>query len=229
MTGGNSARAQMLAGIRKALGPGGGADARAAVAERLSRHPRNLVPARGQLPQDQQVELFAGMAAEVAATVERLPALADVPAAVASYLAGLNLPAEIRVAPDPELDSVPWAERPTLTVSRGAARDGDGASVTGAFAAIAETGTLMLASGDGHPTTLNFLPDTHIVVLRKGKVVGTYEEAWDRLRAAAGGFATGMPRTVNFVTGPSRTGDIEQKIELGAHGPRRLHILLVEE
>ena len=99
-------------------------------------------------------------------------------------------------------------------------------SVTGAFAAVAETGTLMLVSGPEHPTTLNFLPDTHIVVLERNAVVGTYEEAWDRLRAATGGAP--LPRTVNFVTGPSRTGDIEMQIELGAHGPRRLHILLVE-
>lgn len=227
----NSARAQMLGGIRKALGRSDANEtaARAAVAERLASHPRNLVPARAQIPQHQQVELFSKMATEVAATVERVPGLDAIPDVVAGYLAGLNLPAEIRLAPDASLDGIPWERRPTLTVSTGPARDSDGASLTGAFAAVAETGTLMLTSGPGHPTTLNFLPDTHIVVLRRSAVVGTYEEAWDRLRAAAAEFEGGVPRTVNFVTGPSRTGDIEQKIELGAHGPRRLHILLVEE
>ena len=83
----------------------------------------------------------------------------------------------------------------------------------------------MLLSGPDHPTTLNFLPDTHIVVLRASQVVGPYEDAWARLRAAA----TAMPRTVNFVTGPSRTADIEQTIQLGAHGPRRLHIVLIDD
>lgn len=229
-----SARAQMLGGIRKALGRSDANDAdetaaRAAVAERLGNHPRNLVPSRAQIPHDRQVELFTRMATEVAATVEPVAGLDSIPDAVAGYLAGLNLPAELRLAPDPALGGIPWEQRPTLTVTSGPARDSDGVSLTGAFAAVAETGTLMLTSNPGHPTTLNFLPDTHIVVLRRSAVVGTYEEAWDRLRAAAAGFAGGVPRTVNFVTGPSRTGDIEQKIELGAHGPRRLHILLVED
>lgn len=220
----SSARAQILGGIRKALGSAEGSDE---ARKRLAVHPRNLVPARAQLPHADQVELFTRMAAEVAATVERLPTLGDVPRAVAEYLAGLNLPAEIRVAPDAALDAIPWNERPTLTVSKGRARDSDGASVTGAFAGVAETGSLMLLSGAERPTTLNFLPDTHIVVLKRSQVVGTMEDAWDRLRGL--GAAGTMPRTVNFITGPSRTGDIEMRIELGAHGPRRLHILLVED
>jgi len=109
-------------------------------------------------------------------------------------------------------------------VRRGVAEDGDAVSVTASFAAVAETGTLMLVSGPESPTRNNFLPETHVVVLRAGEIVGTYEEAWDRLRAARA-----MPRVVNFITGPSRTGDIAQKLELGAHGPRRLHIVLVED
>ena len=99
-------------------------------------------------------------------------------------------------------------------------------SVTPAFAGIAETGTLMLTSGKDRPATLNFLPETHIVVLKASQVVGAYEDAWDLLRQAEGEGV--MPRSVNLITGPSRTGDIEQKIQLGAHGPRRLHIVVVE-
>ncbi len=86
----------------------------------------------------------------------------------------------------------------------------------------------MLTSGADRPTTLNFLPGTHIVVLRKNQVVGAYEEAWAKLRASAAARGEAMPRAVNFVTGPSRTGDIEQKLQLGAHGPIRLHIVLVD-
>jgi L-lactate dehydrogenase complex protein LldG len=85
----------------------------------------------------------------------------------------------------------------------------------------------MLISGAQTPTTLNFLPETHIVVVRCDQVVATYEDGWDRLRAAAK--TELLPRVVNFITGPSRTADIEQHIELGAHGPRRLHIVLVED
>src|SRR3546814_17374947 len=90
----------------------------------------------------------------------------------------------------------------------------------GAFAGIAETGTVMMASGPDAPITLNFLPENHVVVLRASQVAGTYEEAWQRLREARGRGV--MPRAVNLITGPSRTGDIEQTILLGAHGPRRL-------
>ncbi len=61
-------------------------------------------------------------------------------------------------------------------------------------------------------------------MVRAGQVVGAYEDGWDRLRAAGR-----MPRAVNFVTGPSRSGDIEQTLHLGAHGPRQLHIVLVED
>jgi L-lactate dehydrogenase complex protein LldG len=82
----------------------------------------------------------------------------------------------------------------------------------------------MMLSGPEHPTTLNMMPDTHIVVLRADQVVGSYEDGWDAVRRRD----KEMPRTVNFITGPSRTGDIEQTLQLGAHGPRRLHILLID-
>ena len=91
------------------------------------------------------------------------------------------------------------------------------------FAAIAETGTLMLPSAPERPTTLNLLAEAAIVVLAADRVVGAYEEAWDLLRAELGA----MPRNVMLVTGPSRSADIEQTLELGAHGPRRLHVVLV--
>ena len=118
-----------------------------------------------------------------------------------------------------------------LRIQRGKPSGAEGVGVTSAFAAVAETATLMIASGPDSPATMNFLPDTHVVVLPAARVVGPLEDAWDRLRATHDGPLTGaaMPRTVNLVTGPSRTGDIEQKIEMGAHGPRRLHVIVVED
>ncbi len=218
-------RDDILGGIRKALkrGPLDGAAADALRA-RLAAPTRNLVPARATALDDAgRIALFVAMAEEVQTTVDRVASLADVPAAVALYLASENLPAELVMAPDPALDAIPWGERPLLRLHRGKAAPGDQVSLTPAFAAIAETGTLMLTSGPDTPTTLNFLPDTHIVVLRADQVLPHYEEGWSRLRASGA-----MPRTVNFITGPSRTGDIEQRIQLGAHGPRRLHIVLVD-
>ena len=121
------------------------------------------------------------------------------------------------MAPDPGLDDIPWETRPLLRIRRGRAEPEDAVSLTPCFAAVAETGTLMLVSGAKTPTTLNFLPDTHIAVVRAGQIVASYEDGWDRLRAATvpAAPAPGLPRTVNFITGPSRTGDIEQRIVLG--------------
>jgi L-lactate dehydrogenase complex protein LldG len=220
-----SGRDDILVGIRKALkrGPLEGAAADALHAQ-FEDPKRNLIPARATVLDDAgRIDLFVAMAEEVQTTVDRVASLADVPAAVARYLASENLPAELVMAPDPALDAIPWGERPLLQLRRGKAAPGDQVSLTPAYAGIAETGTLMLTSGPETPTTLNFLPDTHIVVLRADQVLPHYEEGWSRLRASGA-----IPRTVNFITGPSRTGDIEQRIQLGAHGPRRLHIVLVD-
>ena len=167
------------------------------------------------------------MAVEQAATVARIASLDEVPAALADFLKGNNLAPKLRLAPSPELENLPWDGQPLLEVETGRAQGSDQVSLTGAVAGIAETGTLLLASGPEAPTTLNFLPDNHVVVLKASQVIGAYEDGWDRLRETHG--PGQLPRVVNFITGPSRTADIEQTIQLGAHGPRRLHVLLVED
>ena len=222
-------RERVLGGVRRALGRGGDADADAvatrAVSDRLAGRPRGPIPARSQLDPAAQVDLFETMAREQAATIVRVADADAIPAAVADYLKAANMPPQVRLAPDAHLTALPWEGQPLLEVATGRAAAEDRVSLTGAFAGIAETGTLMLLSGPTHPTTLNFLPEAHIVVLRAVDVVGPYEDAWARMRTKRGN--EDMPRTVNFVTGPSRTADIEQTIQLGAHGPRRLHIILV--
>jgi L-lactate dehydrogenase complex protein LldG len=220
-----TARDDILGGIRRALRRGPlPATAQTELAERVAAHRRNLVPARAAaLDPAARLDLFVAMAEEVQTTVARVASEADIPAEVARYLAAENLPAELVMAPDPALDRIPWDARPLLQLRRGRAEPGDAVSLSPCLAAVAETGTLMLVSGAETPTTLNFLPDTHIVVVRAGQVVASYEDGWDLLRSRGA-----MPRTVNFITGPSRTGDIEQRIQLGAHGPRRLHIVLVD-
>jgi L-lactate dehydrogenase complex protein LldG len=222
----SGARECILASIRSSLGRGS-VDANTAgeLRTRIATHRRNLIPARATvLDEAGRVDLFVAMAEEVQATVVRVPSLASVPEAVVHYLAAENLPAELVVAPDGELDAIPWEERPLLRIHRGRAEAEDKVSLTSCHAAIAESGTLMLISGPRNPTTLNFLPDTHIVVVHREQVVAVYEDGLDRLRTSGK-----LPRVINFITGPSRTADIEQHIELGAHGPRRLHIVLVEE
>jgi len=222
----SEARGQILGRIRGALGRGSlSPDVAAELAERVAAHRRNLVPARAaSLDPAARIDLFVRMAEEVQTTVARVASPENVPAEVARYLAAENLPAELVMAPDPALDALPWRERPLIGIRRGRAEAADQVSLTPCLAAVAETGTLMLTSGAQTPTTLNFLPDTHIVVVHAGQIVASYEDGWDLLRARGG-----LPRTVNFVTGPSRTGDIEQRIQLGAHGPRRLHVVLVDD
>jgi L-lactate dehydrogenase complex protein LldG len=222
----SDARDQILSDIRAGLRRGRlWGDEAQAVADRLATPRRNLIPARAAaLDHEGQVALFVAMAEEVDTTVTRVTGAAAVPGAVADYLSAQNLPARLVMTPDPKLGEIPWSERPLLELRTGVAEDGDAAGVTGCFAAIAETGTLMLVSGPETPTRNNFLPDTHIAVLKASEVVAAYEDGWDRLRRRGA-----MPRTVNFITGPSRTGDIEQRLVLGAHGPRRLHIVLIDD
>ncbi len=222
-----TARSQILDGIRRALHRGELSGlARQAVETRLATPLRGPVIARAELPQAEKVALFCQWAEFNSATVARVAAT-EVAGEVTAYLARNNLPAEAAMAPSPLLEGYDWAGQEMLSLRRGAGRGDDQVSITGAFAAIAETGTLVMASGPDHPVSLNLLPDTHIVVLREADIVAGYEDVWIRLRQRYG--KDGMPRTVNTITGPSRTADIEQTIELGAHGPRRLHIVLVRE
>ncbi|MFN4311564.1 MAG: lactate utilization protein C [Ferrovibrio sp.] len=204
-----------------------------AVAERIKSHPRNLLPQRAQKPHAEQVALFTAKVEALTVTVDRIASAAEAPEKISDYLARHNLPSRLRVAPDPLLQTLPWDQRPMLQVEYGGGRSQDLVSVTPAFAAIAETGTLMLHSSSTTPTTLHFVPDHHIVVLKSSQVTGTMEEAFQRLRDKLGAgdktAAENWPRTVNFVTGPSRTADIEGVPVLGAHGPRRLHIVLIED
>ncbi|GAB4394937.1 MAG: lactate utilization protein [Kiloniellaceae bacterium] len=224
----SGSKQQILAAVRRSLRREQPDEAtRAELEQRLTAPRANLVPQRAQIPHAEQLDLMEQMLKELSATVVRLGSAAEVPQAVADYLKNENLPPQVRLAPRDDLRALPWDGQPLLEVEEGIARAEDATSVTGTFAGIAETGTLMMASGPEAPITLNFLPENHIVVLRASQVTGTYEEAWTRLRAVVG--QGKMPRAVNFITGPSRTGDIEQTILLGAHGPRRLHVLLVDD
>ncbi len=198
---------------------------------RLAGHPRHLIPARSRVSRPEQIALFIRNIEKEFGSVARVANLAAIPDAVADYLAAQNLPTDFAMAPHPELADIPWATRPLLVQRIGRAQPTDLVSLQHGYAAIAETGTLMLPAAPERPTTLNLLSDTFLVVLRASRIVGAYEEAWDLLRAEnhdqrSGGF---MPRNVMLVTGPSRSADIESTLELGAHGPRRLHVLLVDD
>ena len=165
------------------------------------------------------VEHFVAKMREKAATVETLDALAEVGTAVQRFLTQIQAPLRVRVAG--ALRDFHWPE--DLQVEHGAAQREDLTSITPCFAALAESGGVVTLSGPDTPSTLNFVPDNHIVIVRAPQVQRHLEDVWALWRATG----RPMPRTLNIISGPSRTADIEQTIQLGAHGPRRLHILLI--
>ncbi|AKJ27178.1 LutC/YkgG family protein [Caldimonas brevitalea] len=209
-------RSLVLNNIRAALGRGeltGSAAARVGV---RSAPPRSVPTPAGTA---EVVEQFVARATALSMTLERVACRDDVPGAVAAYLAARRLAPHIVVAAP--LAPCEWPA--SLTVRVGPARQHDAVGVTPCFAAIAETGSLVLLSSAGTPTSLNFVPDDHIVVLGRAQIVARQEEVWTRLRSKP------MPRAVNIVSGPSRTADVEQVVQLGVHGPRRVHVVLVEQ
>ena len=197
------------------------------VRHRLVTHPSGTIPARSLGNHDACLVLFQGMLANQGAEVARVNDPEGVVKAIAAYLAKLELPTELRISEEPVLVTLPWLLAPKLTQTYGNPSPSDQVGLSRAIAGVAETGTLFLISGAGNPTSLNFLPETHIVMVDEGDIAGCYEEAWGRLRALYGEGT--LPRTVNWISGPSRTADIEQTIIRGAHGPKRLFVVILDE
>lgn len=153
-------------------------------------------------------------------TLEEVADIGAVPVAAAAYLASQGLPPAL--VGWPEFDALPWRAAGLDWASR-PVNSHDAVGLTGAFCGIAETGTLMLVAGPGEPATTSLLPETHIAVVDAAHVVLNMEAAF-ALHCEERGV---LPHTVNFVSGPSRTGDIELTLVLGAHGPCRVHVLLL--
>jgi len=216
-------RDQILSSVRRGLARRRGPGLAATAVQRQTRV--RLLPERVQAGHQKLIALFVTMAEEAACTVEPLAAMAAVPMAVARFVESQQPAPEIVLAPAAEVSGLPWETDTRLVTRIGRANGDTELSVTPAFAGIAETGTLMLISGAATPTSLNFLPARHVVVLSESRIVGAYEDAWDLLPKGLGH----MPRTVNFVTGPSRSGDIGQTLYMGAHGPLEVHILLIRD
>jgi L-lactate dehydrogenase complex protein LldG len=213
-----SARDEILGRVRHGVGKDDFAARRAAAEAWLSARTAGPQPAlAGDL-----VERFRVKAEYLASTVAEVSALAEVPAAVAGYLTANGLGHQ--AVATPELGDPDWPAA-GLAVEPRPAVDADTVGISGCFCAIAETGTLMLLSGPPTPATVSLLPETHIALVPVARIVATMEDAFALLRAEHGE----LPRAVNFISGPSRTGDIEQTIVLGAHGPCRVHLILIGE
>ena len=218
-------RDAVLGRVRRALRHDGDRGAARAAAEAyVAAHAQGPRPTRP----DDLVAHFRQRATDMASTVESVASLADIPAAVARYIDALVLPPALAAQQSrqgvcwPEFAGLDWQgaglqieARPTL--------GNDRLGITGCMCAIAETGTLVFTTGADTPSASALLPDTHIAVLRADRVVAGMEDAFALIRRER----VVMPRAVNMISGPSRTGDIEQTIVLGAHGPFRVHILVL--
>ena len=159
----------------------------------------------------------------LSSTVEEVATLQEVPQAIARYLASHALAHQAVCWPG--LAGLPWLQAGIAAEARPAGGS-DLVGITGCFCAIAETGTLMFCSGPDTPAATSLLPETHIAIVPAARIVAGMVEAWNLVRTELGELA-GLPRAVNFISGPSRTGDIEQTIVLGAHGPYRVHLVIV--
>ncbi len=166
------------------------------------------------------VARFRQQAERTSQTLDRVDTLDDVPAAVARYLSGLGLaPQAIAWR---TLQGLPWQQAGISVEFRKPVNE-DLVGVTGCFCAVAETGTLMLLSGPDTFSSAALLPETHVAIVPESRVVASIEDAFALAKTERGE----LPRATNFISGPSRTGDIEQTIVLGAHGPYRVHVILV--
>lgn len=225
LTDNRAARDAVLARVRKALGKSGDRkEARADADGYVAAHGHGPRPA---LPAD-LLGRFIARAGDMESTVERIADRREIPSAVARYLDALELPAALAAQKShvgvcwPEFADLDW-QGAGLDIAVRPTQGNDRLGITGTFCAIAETGTLVVLSGADTPTATTLLPDTHVAVLAAGRVVAGMEEAFALIRRERGQ----LPRAVNMISGPSRTGDIEQTVVVGAHGPYRVHILVM--
>lgn len=208
-----SDRDRILARIGKALASSEAAQ----IDAHLATHARGPAPPR----LDNPVAHFKERALMLSSDVMEAASMADVPAVLAHHLAERGLPSQGVCWP--ALADLPW-HGAGLDIEARPANDRDLLGITGAFCAIAETGTLMLLSGPETPASASLLPETHVAIVATGRIVASMEDAWDLLRSEC----ERPPRAVNFISGPSRTADIEQTVTLGAHGPYRVVLILVD-
>jgi len=213
-----SGREEILDRIRMRLAAPGRniAERRAAVLGHIDARERSPQPR----PPVDLVSGFRACALKLASTCDQVPHAADVPDAIRRYLAEHELPA--RAVCWPALATLDWTSA-RLAVEPRTAQGDDLVGITGAYCGVAETGTLVLLSGPHTPGSVSLLPETHIAVLDCTRILAAMEDVWTLLRREHGA----MPRAVNFVSGPSRTADIEQTVTLGVHGPARVHVVLV--
>ncbi len=213
----SNARDNILGRVRQALGRQGPDSA--AGEEALAYIAAKRIGPRPAVPEDCR-RRFLENALKLESTIDELASRSEIPAAVARYLDRIGV--EKKAVAWPEFADLAWSQSGVELAIR-PTQGQDKVGLTGSFCAIAETGTVAVLAGPEAPTGALLLPDTHIAVVDASRIVRAMEEAFALIRRERGQ----LPRAVNMVSGPSRTGDIEQTIVLGAHGPYRVHLLVI--
>ncbi len=190
---------------------------------RLQQKPRGVLPALS----DTALAVFINKMQKSFAKVEQIQSLSESIFVLEKIVQDIQLNPQFRLATNPLFDLISFAKHPNWILQQGAADPADIISLTHAFCGVAETGTLVLLSSESSPTTLNFLPPIHVVLLNIKNIMPHYEDAFDLIYQTYSSLT--LPRTINFISGPSRTSDIEQTAQLGAHGPKQLYVLLYQE
>lgn len=214
-----SARENILARIRRQTGKAGVTSESdlAAVRVHISRHERGPVPT---FALHDPVQHFIEECARLSTTITEVAGLADLTHEVARYIASASL--QPRCVGWPEFGALDW-QAAGIHYDNRPANGNDLIGITGCFCAIGETGTLLLLGAPDTPKSTALLPETHICIVKKSRMVPTMEDAFKLMRNELGE----PPRATFFVSGPSRTADIEQTIVIGAHGPYRVHVVLI--
>ncbi len=214
-------REKILGGVRSAVRKDPG---HLASVEDLAKYWKSRPSAPRPPVGDDLVETFSSRIQEFASTVVRLDSLEAVPRYIAEY-AGTGEDENITLVTgeDPRLENLPWDTAPEIRREVRKAERTDNIGLSQAFCAVAESGSIVLLSGKADPTSNDFLVDRHIILLAEDDIVPYHEDAWKRIREAG----SSMPRAVNFISGPSSTGDVDLTLQVGVHGPRTLHVVIV--
>lgn len=219
------ARERILSRVRAATGARHRTDEQhLALQSRITNPPRGPIPKSVNRSPDDLVAMFETKAVQHDCTVESASSPEEAWLMIVAFMAEHALRPEVVVAPSTALDEILKNAGDEINIRRDAAHETDQTSLTPVVCAVAETGTMVTVSGQATPTTLNFVPENQIVLVKTREVVPCYEDGWDEIRKRGQ-----MPRSVNWLSGPSRSADIGQVLYLGAHGPRRQHVILLED
>lgn len=119
------------------------------------------------------------------------------------------------------MEVVDWASSPSMD-SQFDAHVG----ITDVHAALAETGTMICCSDSGHSRGLSLIPPVHIAIVRKSDIIPDMFDFWARFKNVPN---TQMPSSIAFITGPSKTADLEGILITGVHGPGKVHVVVADD